>query len=186
MKKIILSILLLLFSATFAISQDYAVDKGAFILSGTGSFTSQGGDLYKDFEGNRLSTFSLTSAADYFVVRNVFIGAGITYTRMSQGEDSMSTVGIGPTVGYAFGKAEGKSYPYIATGIQFYSVGADDETIPGTNIFIGAGMILSIKEHLGLVLEIGYNFQKLKHEDWAESESGNAFIISIGIAGLIF
>lgn len=186
MKRIILSILLLSFSATFAFSQDYAVDKGGFILSGTGSFTSQGGDLYEDFEGNRLSTFSLTSAANYFVVRNVFIGAGVAYTRVSQGEDSMSTIGVGPTVGYAFGKAEGKSYPYIATGIQFYSVGANDETISGTSILVSAGIIFSIKKHIGLVLEIGYNFQTLKHEDWAESESGNAFVVSIGIAGLIF
>jgi len=186
MKKIILSILLLSFSATFAFSQDYAVDKGGFILSGTGSFTSQGGDLYEDFEGNRLATFSLTSTVNYFVVRNVFIGAGLAYTRMSHGDASMSTIGIGPTVGYAFGKAESKSYPYIDTSIHFYSIGADGETTSGTNILISAGMIFSIKEHLGLILEIGYNFQNLKHEDWAESESGNAFVISIGIAGLIF
>jgi len=186
MKRIILSIILLSFSAIFAFSQDYAVDKGGFILSGTGSFLSQGGDLYEDFEGNRLSTFSLTSTVNYFVVRNVFIGAGLAYTRLSQGEDSLSTIGIGPTVGYAFGKAGSKSYPYVAAGINFYSMGTDGETISGTNIFISAGMIFSIKKHLGLILEIGYNFQNLKHEDWAESMSGNAFTISIGIAGLIF
>ena len=186
MKRIILSILLLSFIATFAFSQEFAVDKGGFILSGTGSFTSQGGDLYEDFEGNRLSTFSLTSAANYFVVRNVFIGAGISYNRISQGDSSMSTIGIGPTVGYAFGKAEGKSYPYVATGIHFHSLGFDGETTSGTNILISAGMIFSVKKHLGLVLEIGYNFQNLKHEDWDESMSGNAFVISIGIAGLIF
>jgi len=185
MKRIISSILLLSFIATFAISQDYAVDKGAFILSGTGGFMSQGGDLYEVGE-DRLSTFSLTSVANYFVIPNVFIGAGITYTRVSQGEDSMSTIGIGPTVGYAFGKAEGKSYPYIAGGFHFHSIGANDETISGTNILVSAGIILSIKKHIGLVLEIGYNFQNLKHEDWAESESGNAFVVSIGIAGLIF
>jgi outer membrane protein W len=89
-------------------------------------------------------------------------------------------------VGYAFGKAGSKSYPYVAAGINFYSMGTDGETISGTNIFISAGMIFSIKKHLGLILEIGYNFQNLKHEDWAESMSGNAFTISIGIAGLIF
>ena len=186
MKKIILAILLLSFSATFVFSQDYAVDKGGFILSGTGSFISQGGDLYEDWEDNRLSTFSLTSAVNYFIVRNVFIGAGLAYTRVSQGDDSMSTIGIGPTMGYALGKAESKSYPYIATSIHFYSIGFDGETTSGTNIFIGAGMIFSIKKHLGLILEIGYNFQNLKHEDWDESMSGNAFSVSIGIAGLIF
>lgn len=184
--KIILSILILSFIATFAFSQDFAVDKGGFILSGTGGFISQGGDLYEDFDGNRVSTFSLTSTVNYFVVRNVFIGAGLAYTRISRGDDSMSTIGIGPTVGYALGKAESKSYPYIATSIHFYSIGTDGETVSGTNIFISAGMIFSIKKHLGLILEIGYNFQNLKHEDWAESMSGNAFTISIGIAGLIF
>ncbi len=186
MKKIILSILLLSFITTFAFSQDFAVDKGGFILSGTGGFISQGGDLYEDFDGNRLSTFSLTSTVNYFVVRNVFIGAGLAYTRISQGEDSISTIGIGPTVGYALGKAESKSYPYVAASIHFYSIGTDGETVSGTNIFISAGMIFSIKKHLGLILEVGYNFQNLKHEDWVESMSGNAITISIGIAGLIF
>jgi hypothetical protein len=186
MKKIILSILLLLFSATFAFSQDYAVDKGAFILSGTGGFLSQGGDLYEDLEENRLSTFTLTSAVNYFIVRNVFIGAGLSYNRMAQGDASVSTIGIGPTVGYAFGKTESKSNPYIAASIQLYSLGTDGDTTSGTDISIGAGMIFSIKEHLGLIIEAGYHFQNLKNEAWPESISGNIFSISIGIAGLLF
>lgn len=186
MKKIILSILLLSFSTTFAFSQDYAVDKGAFILSGTGGFISQGGDLYEDFEENRLSTFTLTSAVNYFVVRNMFIGAGLSYNRMAQGDASVSTIGIGPTVGYAFGKKESKSNPYIAAGIQLYSLGSDGDTTSGTDISIGAGMIISIKEHFGLIIEVGYHFQNLKNEAWPESISGNIFGISIGIAGLLF
>lgn len=186
MKKIILSLLFLSFIVTFAFSQEYAVDKGGFILAGTGGFMSQGGDLYEDWEDNRLSTFALASTVNYFVVRNVFIGAGVAYTRISQGDDSVSTIGIGPSVGYAVGKKESKSFPYITAGIQFHSMGEDDYTVSGTDIFIGAGMIFSIKKHLGLILEIGYNFQNLKHEDWDESMSGNAFTISIGIAGLLF
>ncbi|UCE20893.1 MAG: hypothetical protein JSV46_01280 [Candidatus Aminicenantes bacterium] len=186
MKKIILSIFLLSFIATFAFSQDHAVDKGAFILAGTGSFISQGGDLYEDFEENRLSTFTLTSTVNYFVVHNVFIGAGLSYNRMAQGDFSMSTIGIGPTVGYAFGKTESKSNPYIAGSIQLYSLGTDGDTTSGTDISINAGIIISIKEHLGLIIEIGYHFQNLKNEAWPESMSGNIFSIGIGIAGLLF
>lgn len=186
MKKIIFLILLLSFSATFAFSQDYAVDKGAFILSGTGGFISQGGDLYEDIDENRLTTFSLTSTVNYFVIRNVFIGAGLSYNRMAQGDFSVSTLGIGPTVGYAFGKTEGKIYPYFAAGIQLYSLGAAGDTTSGSDIAISAGMIISIKEHLGLIVEVGYHFQNLKNEAWPESLSGNIFSIGIGIAGLLF
>jgi outer membrane protein W len=105
---------------------------------------------------------------------------------MAQGDASMSTIGIGPTVGYAFGKKESKSNPYIAAGIQLYSLGSDGDTTSGTDISIGAGMIISIKEHFGLIIEVGYHFQNLKNEAWPESISGNIFGISIGIAGLLF
>ena len=190
MKKIILSILLLSFCATFAFSQDYAVDKGSFWLAGMASFASQGGDLYKDAEDNRITTFSLAPNVSYFVARNVFIGAGITWTRTSQGDYSEHFFGIGPHVGYAFGNAESKVYPYIGAGFQFGSVGAswdgESETISGTQITIGAGVILPVKEHFAVVIEIGYIFHSMKGEDWTERVSGNMFAIGIGIAGFIF
>lgn len=189
MKKIILSILLLSFCATFAFSQDYAVDKGSFWLTGTASFASQGGDLYKDWEDNRLTTFTLAPNVSYFVARNVFIGAGLSWTRTSQGDYSEHIFGIGPHVGYAFGTAESKVYPYIGAGFQFGSGGASwngSETISGTQITIGAGVILPIKEHFAVVIEIGYMFHSMKGEDWPERLSGNILAIGIGLAGFIF
>jgi hypothetical protein len=190
MKKIILSILLLSFCATFAFSQDYAVDKGSFWLTGMASFASQGGDLYKDAEDNRITTFSLAPNVSYFVARNVFIGAGITWTRTSQGDYSEHIFGIGPHVGYAFGNAESKVYPYIGAGFQFGSGGESwdgfDYKITGTQITIGAGVILPVKEHFAVVIEIGYIFHSMKGEDWDERESGNILAIGIGLAGFIF
>ena len=42
MKKFILSILIVLLGSTLVFPQQHAVDKGAVILSGMGSFTSMG------------------------------------------------------------------------------------------------------------------------------------------------
>ncbi len=187
MKKIFISLVLMLSSLSIVYSQDYVIDKGAIIISGIGSFSSRGGDLFENYEGYRLTTYMLMPNINYFVVSNFFVGGGIVYTRQKQGVDSQSTFGIGPTFGYALGQAKSKNYPYLAAGIRYYSLGFDTgESLSGTDIVIGAGLIAKVKENLGIIVEAGYHIMNLKYENSIKSESGDIISIGIGIAGLIF
>lgn len=183
--RLFLTVLLGLFFSSFVYSQEYAVDKSASFLAGTASFSSQGGDLFEN-NGDRLTNLTLASSYNYFVAKNIFIGGALSYSLMSQGDNSYHTLGIGPSVGYAFGETKSKNYPFIAGGISYNTMGDDDDSISGTDIRLGGGMILCIREHLGIVIEAGYHLMSLSHKDWDESQSGNIFTIGVGITGLFY
>ena len=187
MKKVIILLLLIFSGSSLVYSQDYTIDKGAIIISGIGSFSSRGGELFEDFEGNRLTTIMLMPTINYFVASHLFIGGGVAFTRQSQGDDSQSKIGIGPTLGYAIGQAESKNYPYLAAGIRYYSLGfVFGESMSGTDIVIGAGLIATVTENLGIIIEAGYHIMNLKYENSIKSESGNIISVGVGVAGLIF
>ena len=166
-------------------SQNFPTDKGAVLFSGTGSFSSQGGDLFEE-DGDRLTQLTLAPSVNSFVSRNVFIGGALTFSRMSVGSDSYTTIGIGPTVGFAIGNEQSKNYPYFGGGISYYSLGDEDDTTSGTDIKLGGGIIFDVRDHLGIVVEVGYHIMNLKHKDWDESKSGNIFAIGVGLAGLLY
>lgn len=186
MKKGILIIVTLLLSSSLALSQEFAVDKGSTIISGMGSYASQGGDLFENSDGDRATTIMLMPTINYFVAPNISIGGGVAYTSQSQGDYSYHTIGIGPTLGYFIGDSNSKSHPYLAAGIRYYSMGDEDDSISGTDIVIGGGIITPVKNHVGIVLEAGYHIMSLKHKDWDKSESGNLIMVGIGIAGLLY
>lgn len=186
MKKGILIIVILVLSSSFALSQQFAVDKGSTIISGMGSYASQGGDLFENSDGDRATTIMLMSIVNHFIAPNISIGAGVAYTSQSQGDYSYHTIGIGPTLGYFIGDSNSKGYPYLAAGIRYYSIGDEDDSISGTDIVIGAGIIAPVKDHVGIIIEAGYHIMNLKNKDWDESESGNIIMVGIGIAGLLY
>ncbi len=187
MRKIIILLVLMFSSLSIASSQDSAIDKGAIIISGLGSFSTRGGDLFEDDEGYRLTTYMLMPNINYFIASNLFIGGGVALTRQKQGHDSQQTFGIGPTIGYAMGLAKSKNYPYLAAGIRYYSLGfVTGESLSGTDIVIGAGLIATVTENLGIIVEAGYHIMNLKYENSIKSESGNIISVGIGVAGLIF
>jgi hypothetical protein len=186
MKQFIMSILFIVLLTSIAFSQDYAIDKGSKIISGMGSYASQGGDLFENSDGDRATTIMLMPILNYFIAPNISIGGGVAYTSKSQGDYSIHTIGIGPTIGYFIGDSNSKSYPYLAAGIRYYSMGYDDDSISGTDIVIGGGVIAPVKDHIGIVIEAGYHIMNLKHKDWDESESGNIIMIGIGVAGLLY
>jgi len=189
--KIILFILC--FSAlSFTISaQQYAVDKKATIISVSGSFMSQGGDLFEDIDGNKATNITFTPSLDYFITKNFFIGGSLEFSSQSQGDYSSNGIGIGPEIGYAFGGPQSKVFPYLGLGIRFYQMNADfgagdDFQFSGSDIFFGGGVIVPIKANVGLIFSAGYHMLDLKDKDSDENYSGNIISIGVGISGLIF
>lgn len=172
-------------------AQEFAIDKKAIILSGSGSFMSKGGDLFEDVSGNKATTFNLTPSVDYFVAKNFFIGGGLDFSTSSQGNFSSNGIGIGPELGFAFGSAQSKAFPFLQIGILYYKMNydfgsGDDSQFSGSNIFLGCGAIFPVKAHIGVILSGGYHMLDLKDREANESYSGNIFTIGIGITGLLF
>jgi hypothetical protein len=185
MKRSLVIISILLMSSFHALPQEFAIDKGGTIISGTGSFTSSGGDLY-EWDGDRITTIMLTPAVDHFFAPNIALGCRVNYTGQSLGDYSYHAIGIGPSLSYFIGDSGSKSYSFFACGIQYYNAGDDDSSILGTEIFISGGILAPIRDHVGIVIEAGYHMMNLKSDDWDESESGNEIMLGIGVAGLLY
>jgi hypothetical protein len=185
MKYFLLVCCLSLFSFSLAFSQSFAVDQGAVIISGMASYSSQGGDLYEDSHSNRYTMIMLAPIVNYFVAPNISLGGAVAYTSQSQGDNSYSSISLGPTIGFFIGDAASTSYPYIAAGYRYSSMG-DDNKITGSDIVVAAGVIAPIRRHAGVTIEASYHMESLKGENASKSVSGNMIMVGIGVAGLIF
>jgi outer membrane protein W len=186
MKKIILISLVLLLFHSFAFSQDFAVDKGSILFAGMASFSTSGGDLYENADGDRAMNITLEPSVNYFVIQNVGVGLKAQYSRDSQGDYTSSTLGIGPNLAYFLGDAESNMFPYLGAGFHYITNSVDDYTISGTDIAIIAGVLAPVKKNLGIMINASYHMMSLKHEDWDEAESGNIIMVGIGIAGMLY
>jgi hypothetical protein len=177
--------------SSIGLGQEYAIDKGATFISGTGSILSQGGDLFEDSENNKAKTITISPSINHFISKSFFIGGGIELSNQSQGDYSINSIGIGPQLGYAIGNVNSKAFPYFDVGLRYYSMSidygfSDDTQASGTDIFLGFGLLIQIKSHIGLAFEGGYHMIDLKNKDTDESSSGNILSIGVGIVGLLF
>ena len=182
-------VLLLVLWSGVALAQSHAIDKGARIISGTASFSSYGGKLYKD-NGDRATFLQIEPSYFQFIVPNVTLGGTASFQRQSESNFSKSTLSLGPAVGYFIGDANSKNYAYFSVGIRYQSqnqgYGSSDYTLSGKDIVLSFGLLAPIKKHIGLTAEISYHTISMKNDSWDDSESGDMFMIGFGIAGLLF
>ncbi len=190
LQKCLFVVLVLCLVVGTSFSQDFAVDKKAWIISGAVEFSSSSGDLYENADGDAVTEIGFVPAADYFVMPNIFVGGMISYVSMAQGDVSISTMGIGPEVGYAFGNADSKVFPFAKAGFLYVSEsfdwGDDTDKVTGSDITITLGVILPVKQHIGIIPQLSYHIQSMKGDwDGAESEDGSIIRLGVGIAGLV-
>ncbi|MFZ4799990.1 MAG: outer membrane beta-barrel protein [Bacteroidia bacterium] len=166
-------------------SQKYAVDKGAIIASGTAGFSYSSGKLY-EINGQGLTTISLTPSFNYLVIPNLFIGASTSLTYMSLGSNNATTLGIGPQFGYYIGKEESSVFPYATAGFKYNMISSSgsSNTINGSDISFGLGVLVPMKSHIGLTIEALYHIQSISAS--GTSVSGNMLSIGIGLSGLFY
>jgi outer membrane protein W len=197
MKKIVFITGMLFLFSTMCYSQEYAVDKGSWMISGRLNYSVEGSDLFKS-NSDRTTSVKFMPAVEYFVAPHFFIGERLSYsystfTRYyySRGEteihtSSYSTFAIGPIVGYAFGKADSKVYPYLTSGIFYVSSGFNSNNSSssdsGKEFIIGGGIIFPAKEHLGILMEAEYHITNLNNG----SRDQSSVSLNIGIAGLLY
>ena len=186
MKKIILISLVVLLFHSFAFSQDFAVDKGSILFAGMATFSTSGGDLYENADGDRLMNMSIEPSVSYFVIQNVGVGLKASYNSASQGDYSSTALGAGPSLAYFLGDAESNMFPYLGAGFLYLTATEDDYTLSGTNIAINVGVLVPVRKNLGIMIDAGYHMMSLKHENWDEAESGNIIMVGIGIAGILY
>ena len=147
------------------LSQEYAVDKNATIISGTASFSNRGGSMFENGDGKNATLITFAPTVNHFIFKNLFIGGGLEISSDSQSDYHSSAIGIGPQIGYAFGNAHGSVFPYIDLGIRYYNMKQDfsrtlvDIKLFGWQKIFGFGVIVPLKKHIGLTFEGGYQIR---------------------------
>ena len=190
MKKILFFLAFFSLFCSLCFGAEYATDKGSNMFGITAGYINASGDLYEDEKGNSSSTFLIMPSVAHFVVRNFGFGGDVLLFHYGQGDEGESLLGLGPKVMFFFGGKETKSYPYLTLGFYYVTntidYGTHDYTTSGTRLKFGGGTSIMIANHLGLLMEASYNLDNLKGEHAKKSESGNMFIISMGLAGFTF
>jgi len=162
--------------------QGLAIGKGASMITGLASFTSTGSG-----SGSvRTNVLTISPSMDYFILNHFFVGGGFSYSNQSMISSTITQLGIGPEIGYAFGNQDSKAFPYINAGWNYISTNFNPSngasSANGSGVSVGLGMIIPIKSHIGFVVEGKYN--TFSFSEFNESE--NIISLNIGIVGLLF
>lgn len=161
-----------------------ATDSRAAIVSGMLSFSSQGGDLYGGFDDERLTTITIMPSFIYFVAPGIGIGGDLSYSRLSRGENSLTTWGVGPKIGY-FMDSGGNIIPFFAGGINYLSISDEEDGENGFRFKFGGGILIR-RDHMAISIEAAYVIDRFKFEGASESTTGNTIVIGVGFAGLLY
>lgn len=175
-----------------AFSADSPIDPGSVVLTGSASFTSQGGDLYAtggDSAGGgsaRLNSFTLQSTVGGFLSRGFNLGGTFVLQNMSQGGDGVTSVGIGPKVAYFFGpdairsEVKGSTIPVMGASFLYRSISGGGDSVTGTSFSFSGGVVHMVTRSVALDVEAVYQIDTFK------SVGGNSFGILAGLGFFIW
>lgn len=166
------------------------IDKGSVRLGGTISFTSQGGDLYEDGDGDRASTVLLNPSLGFFVSPGLSLGGEVLVQRQSQGDFSVTSLGIGPELAYFFGGPGSSAYPFVAVAALYTNTTidepGDDFSFGGFGVQLSGGATFMVARNVGLTAGAFYFTESLSADGQDGSVSGNTFGIEGGVTAFIF
>lgn len=186
MSRCIVALALLAGLASPALAQGYAIDKGAWVLDGTVSLTSQGGELYENSQGDRLTSLSLAPSVLYFVVPGLAIGGSLNLGYAAQGDNSATTIGVGPEIAYFFGAPESTVYPFVDGSVGYFSLNTEGADASGITFEAGAGIAAMLSPSVALIIQATYNIANVSVDQVNETFSGNQFGLQMGVAAFLF
>lgn len=151
--------------------ENFAPEKGNFIVSGTASIESTTFDDY-DTE----SIYDISSSFRLFIRKKIFIGGTLVF----RGIEDTFLLRIGPCFGYFFSNENSKIHPYVSMQLLLNTLIDSSDHESRLGIVFGGGVLYPISRHFSLLAEAGYQLLKIYEY------SMNTFRINIGIAGLFF
>lgn len=111
--------LLILFGWVKISAQVYPADQGNFIISGNVNIASGGIKLYEKNDKTGSATILYSPSVDYFLKSNLFVGSALIFSHKNTTSGKENTYGIGPEIGYVFGRRDRKIMPVISAGYLF-------------------------------------------------------------------
>jgi hypothetical protein len=183
-------ILLALLLVPNASAQEYAIDKGSFLLGGTVGFSSQGSES-SAFEGDedRIAQALINTSFRYFVAPGFALGVNALVSSTTQGDVTVSDATVGPSLSLYFGQPTSIVYPFISgtVGFSTLSVEVDDvgsDSVNGALLGLEGGISYMIARNVALTGSLYY--QRQGFSDSGESVTNDVFGFQGGVTAFIF
>jgi hypothetical protein len=166
-----------------AFGQEYSFGKGTSMISGMGNFSC----LKANSDSKFVTEITLTPSYNYFLFRNFFVGAGMSYKYQNLNDPTTGSIVLGPHIGYTFGNEYSSAIPYLNLGLSYQLNSYDfesswDVAFQGRCISYALGVIIPIKSHLGVAIEGKYNAINFKAVNLKAGEVS----LNFGLVGMIF
>jgi len=198
MKKLLLAGAVALFGLSNA-----QMTKGDWVISGNTGMgfnsvdtkTKVGGQSY---DGPKVSTFSITPSAGYFVIDKLAVGIDLGFTSITTKEDgdktTISSFSAMPTATYYFANSS-KLVPFLGAGIGYasnktketYSGSSDEYTADGLAWKVKGGVTYMATQSLGINLGVSFD-QFSNKETYMGTEfknTVNTFGVNVGFSYFI-
>lgn len=155
-------------------------------MDGTVSVTSQGGELYENTAGDRVNTVLLNPSVLYFVAPGVALGGELYVENASQGDVSVTTIGVGPTIAYFFGDSDSSVYPFVGANVVYSSLSTDGFDASGFGFGLAGGADFMLTESVAITAQLDYSIENLSVDQANEAFSGNTLRLMLGVAAFLF
>lgn len=192
--------LLFLVLPEVARAQTYPVDRGSWIVGGSGSFSSQG-DNQADDDG-RTTQVLFNPSVEFFVLPGLAVGGALSISHSSDDRFTNTGLGVGSSVSYYFGRGQRSVYPFISAGVAISDIsfefedgdsgsGADLSTT-GTTLDVSGGVTLMVAKNVGLTGKLFFLQQNIRGNDddndpvFAADFDLDMFGLRFGVATFVF
>jgi|GEM_PF-4341267 len=197
--------MLLILLVGAAASQTGPIGAGSLSLQGSIGYIMKGGDLYENDKGDGYTDLYVNPNVGYFVINGLRVSLWGYFDNYSQGDSKGSTIGIGPSISYYFGKnevdAKGKTYPFVGIGYAFYS-GSEESPVAtanggseisktessGTSLACSAGLNYMLTNSVGFYSAFTYYVDSFKQGPKGakvDALSGNDVRIHFGLTAYL-
>lgn len=166
-------------------AQSYATDRGSLLLGGSAGFSSSGGSVDGESAGDRNTFLNFSPSVQYFVLPGLAVGGNIIAQRASGGDNSVNTLGVGPSVSYYFGQSERSVYPFVSGSVRYLrNSGEDVDNVSNVGYGASTGAVFMLNRNVGLRTELYYNTNRFEVRD-IEVDS-DQFGVSLGFTAFTF
>jgi len=176
----------MVFCAGVASGAGSAIDKGSVIIGGGAAFSSLGGDLYEDGDGNGVTILLFAPECGAFVTSHLALSGQLIIGQLKRGDDKLYAIGVGPRLRYYFGQKsqsgslKGTTYPYLTGAFVWGQYNDEDnDKHTATAFSFGGGITHMMANSVGLFAEVNYRADKFKQAD-KDSESGTSINLMAG------
>ena len=160
-----------------ALAQDYAIDRGSFVLAGSFDFSS----TTNSRDDDRSTLLSVSPGLSYFVTSSLAIGAGLGVNRFSQDDLTSTSLSAGPRVAYYLGGPTSTVFPFAAAGVNYTD--AEHLSIVAADLAAGAAVMLA--RNVGLNLEAFFRTSSYSREVGSDF-SQDTFGLRGGVTVFVF